>query len=171
MKYVAIDPSGSFNEGSGHTGITFIKDWDWNTLMTCSISANKFSDRHLYWDALIRQVTCTNPDVVIIESFVIRANGFLVGKMPETLLFIGALIWELEQLNIKYVFQSPTQAKTRFKDEHLGRYIPNYEVKEISGKKYYYLNGNRINDHTRDSLKHLLYYKKYNLKDAELEVK
>ena len=77
------------------------------------------------------------------------------------------MIWELEQLNIDYVFQSPSQAKTRFKDEHLGKYIPNYEVKDLSGKKYYYLNGKQTNDHVRDSLKHLLYFKKYNLKEEE----
>jgi hypothetical protein len=167
MRYVTIDPSGSFNEGKGHTGISFIKDWDWDTLETYSIAAKDFDDRHLYWNKMIQTIIDKKPDAVIIESFVVRANGFLVGKMPETSLFIGALIWELEQLNIDYVFQSPSQAKTRFKDEYLGKYIPNYEVKDLSGKKYYYLNGKQTNDHVRDSLKHLLYFKKYNLKEEE----
>ena len=90
----------------------------------------------------------------------IRNNGFLIGKMPETILFIGALVWELERYKINYVFQTPTQAKSRFKDENLDRYIPNFEKRN----GYYYLNNKRTNDHVRDSLKHLLYYKKYTIK-------
>lgn len=160
MRYVFIDPSGSFNEGKGHTGVSIIEDFNFETLKTYSISAKDYTERHLYWMDIIRKAIGPNTTVVI-ESFVNRNNGFLIGKMPETPLLIGALIWELEQLNIKYIFQTPTQAKARFKDDYLGMYIPKYEVKEISGKKYYYLNGQITNDHIRDSLKHLVYYMKY----------
>lgn len=160
MRYIAVDPSGSFNEGKGHTGISIVDDWDWNTLKTYSLSAKDYTERHLYWKDIIRKAT-SNDTLVIIESFVVRSNGFLVGKMPETSLLIGALIWELEELGIPYVFQSPSQAKTRFKDEYLGKYIPNYTKETKSGKDYYYLNGRMTNDHERDSLKHLLYYMKY----------
>jgi hypothetical protein len=157
--YIAIDPSGSFNEGKGHTGISKIIDWDWNTLETKSYSAKNYTDRHTYWKDIIYSATRTCENVtVIIESFVVRSNGFLVGKMPETSLLIGALVYELERLGIPYVFQSPSQAKTRFKDEYLGKYIPGYERRDNG---YYYLNGIRINDHIRDSLKHLLYFEKY----------
>ena len=163
MRYVFIDPSGSFNEGKGHTGISIIEDFDFDTLVTFSLSAKDYEDRHLYWKDIIRKAI--GPDtLVVIESFVNRNNGFLIGKMPETPLLIGALVWELEQLNIDYTFQTPTQAKARFKDEYLGMYIPDYEVKELSGKKYYYLNGKLTNDHVRDSLKHLLYFMKYGRK-------
>ena len=159
MRYVAIDPSGSFNEGKGHTGISIINDWNWDTLEVISVSAKNFPDRYSYWKSLISTVIQdTENTVVVIESFVVRSNGFLVGKMPETSLFIGALVYELERLGVPYVFQSPSQAKTRFKDEHLGKYIPNYERRDNG---FYYLNGNRINDHVRDSLKHLLYFMKY----------
>lgn len=161
MKYAFIDPSGSFNEGKGHTGISVIEDFKWETLKTYSLTAKDYTERHLYWKDIIKTIINNKCDLVIIESFVVRANGFLIGKMPETPLLIGALIWELEQLGIKYKFQSPTQAKSRFLDENLDMYIPNYEVKEQSGKKYYYLNGKIINDHIRDSLKHLLYFMKY----------
>ena len=160
MKYIVIDPSGSFNEGKGHTGITFIEDFDWNTLNTRSIAAKDFDVRHDYWktiiDTIIDEWMFTDV-TVIIESFMIRNNGFLVGKMPETILFIGALVWELEKYKINYIFQTPTQAKSRFKDENLDRYIPNFEKRN----GYYYLNNKRTNDHVRDSLKHLLYYQKY----------
>ena len=162
MRYIAVDPSGSFNEGKGHTGISIVDDWDWNTLTTLSLSAKSYTNRHTYWKTIIDIVTRTCKDVVvIIESFVVRSNGFLVGKMPETSLLIGALVYELERLGIPYIFQSPSQAKTRFKDEYLGKYIPNYEMKIKSDKAYYYINGIMTNDHERDSLKHLLYFMKY----------
>lgn len=164
MKYIAIDPSGSFNEGKGHTGISIVKDWDWDTLETFSISAKDFDCRFLYWKDII-EIATHDPanSTVIIESFVVRSNGFLIGKMPETSLFIGALIWELEQLNIPYYFQTPSQVKPRFKDELLPKYIPNMKMgTDTSGiNRYYYLNGKMTNDHVRDSLKHLLYFMKY----------
>lgn len=161
MIYIAVDPSGSFTEGKGHTGISTIKDWDWDTLEIKSISAKDFGDRYTYWKTIIgyiidRAVFVDN-SIVVIESYVVRNNGFSIGKMPETSLFIGALIWELERWNVKYVFQSPSQAKTRFKDDLICRYIPNFEKRG----NYYYLNDVKTNDHIRDSLKHLLYFMKY----------
>lgn len=162
--YIFVDPSGSYNEGKGHTGIAIISNKDWNTLINQSIAANKYKNRHEYWHSIIEYIKTitrgtSNECTVIIESFMIRNQGFLIGKMPETIQFIGALVWELEKENIKYVFQTPSQAKSRFKDESLSRYIPNFELRS-NGR--YYLNGKQTNDHVRDALKHLLYFLKYN---------
>ena len=163
MKYVCIDPSGSFNEGKGHTGIAIIEDDNWETLQTLSLYANKYNSRLEYWQDIFNKTILpykNNPkDIkVIIESFTIRSNGFLIGKMPETFLLLGAMVYIMEKLGIEYIFQSPSAAKSRFKDEHLDRYIPNF----IKKNNFYYLNGIKTNDHIRDALKHLLYYKKYN---------
>ena len=169
MKYIFVDPSGSFNEGKGHTGIAIIKDNDWNTLEYKSIAAKDYDSRHQYWadimDTIYLHTFIKNPEPdsnlntkVIIESFMIRNQGFLTGKMPETIQFIGMLSWELENAHIPYYFQTPTQAKSRFKDESLSRYIPNFERRD-NGR--YYLNGRQTNDHIRDALKHLLYFLKY----------
>lgn len=163
MKYVFVDPSGSFTEGKGHTGVAIIIDSDWSTLSAKSLAAKDYNERHLYWQAILNEILKASTSsktgcIVIIESFQIRANGFLIGKMPETILCIGALIWELEEYGIDYVFQSPTQAKSRFKDEKLPNYIPNLERRD-NGR--YFLNGKMINDHIRDALKHLLYFQRY----------
>lgn len=163
MTYVCIDPSGSFNEGKGHTGIAIIEDDNWNTLRTLSLYADKYNTRLEYWTDIINKTFMPFKDKpsevkVIIESFTIRSNGFLIGKMPETFLLLGAMVYLMEKLGIKYTFQSPSAAKSRFKDEILDRYIPNF----IKKNNFYYLNGIRVNDHIRDALKHLLYYKKYN---------
>ena len=168
MICAVIDPSGSFNEGKGHTGIAHIYENDWNRVETHSVTAKDYASRHDYWNAVMETAfknLLKNPSVkpeditVVIESFVIRTNGFTVGKMPETIQFIGAMVWELENLGItKIIFQTPSQAKTRFSDEQLTIHIPNL-IKEENG--FYYLNGKRINDHVRDALKHLLFFKRY----------
>jgi hypothetical protein len=168
MLYIFVDPSGSFNEGKGHTGVATMIDDDWSTLETHSFDAKKYESRLRYWRAIIDCVKRylfihgKENTKVIIESFQIRTNGFLLGKMPETIMFIGALSWELDFLGVEYIFQTPTQAKSRFKDEMLDRYIPNFERRD-TGR--YYLNGVQTNDHIRDALKHLLYFKKYHKKE------
>lgn len=163
MTYVCIDPSGSFNEGKGHTGIAILQDNNWDSLKTISLYANKYNSRLEYWQDIINNTIIpfknnTNEVKIIIESFTIRSNGFLIGKMPETFLLLGAMVYIMEKLGISYIFQAPSAAKSRFKDEHLDMYIPNF----IKRNNFYYLNGIRVNDHIRDALKHLLYYKKYN---------
>lgn len=165
MLYLFIDPSGSFNEGKGHTGVAWMVENEWDTLETVSFSAKKYETRLEYWRDVVNHVKkyiylYGKENIhIIIESFQIRTNGFLLGKMPETIMFIGALVWELEHLKVNYTFQTPSQAKSRFKDDMLSRYIPNFE-KRSNGR--YYFNDKQTNDHVRDALKHLLYFNKYN---------
>ena len=162
MITITIDPSGNFEEGKGHTGIARMSNNDWNTVETSSINAKAFDDRHAYWTAVKKliQYAHLNGDKVqiVIESYVTRMNGFTIGKMPETAMLIGVLVYFCEMYDIPYYFQNASQAKTRFKDEQLPNYIPNLELRD-TGR--YYLNGKLINDHERDALKHLLYFKRY----------
>lgn len=162
MITITIDPSGNFEEGKGHTGIARMSNNDWSTVETSSINAKTFDDRHTYWTAVkkIIQDAHLNGDKVqiVIESYVTRMNGFTIGKMPETAMLIGVLVYFCEMYDIPYYFQNASQAKTRFKDEQLPNYIPNLELRD-TGR--YYLNGKLINDHERDALKHLLYFKRY----------
>lgn len=168
MKYIFIDPSGSFSEGKGHTGIAIMEDDNWKTLTIESFAAKDYLTRAKYWNAIIRTVLWEHITLgvgnvtVIIESFQIRTHGFLMGKMPETIMFIGALTHALEEEGVHYVFQTPSQAKSRFKDEALPKYIPEFELRE-NGR--YYFRGKQTNDHMRDALKHLLFYKKYHKKE------
>lgn len=164
--FIFVDPSGSFNEGKGHTAIAEMYEDDWSTLKTYTIAAKDYKTRFEYWNAIILKILYSyhgldDKPTVIIESFMIRNNGYLMGKMPETILLIGALSHALEAWGIDYHYQTPTQAKSRFKDEYLHKYIPNFEKRD-NGR--YYLNGKLTNDHIRDALKHLLYYKRYGCK-------
>jgi len=165
MFYIVLDPSGSYNEGKGHTGFVTMCENDWTTLHVNSIAAKDFVDRHEYWNSIISRTIETAKaarpvrTVVIIESFMIRNNGFLIGKMPETIRLIGALEYALESEGIDFVFQTPSQAKARFRDETLHRHVPGFEYNAANNR--YYFNGKICNDHVRDALKHLLYYKHY----------
>lgn len=159
-----IDPSGNFNSGKGKTGmayITYDEEHDlllWDTLRLDTVSAKNYTTRHDYWAEIMRKAQGANE--LVIESFMIRTDGFLTGTMPETIMLIGAMTWEFEKLNIPYKYQTPSQAKIRFKDEILLRKVPNFVKK---GDRYY-LNDKQTNDHVRDGLRHLLYYTTYTRK-------
>ena len=132
---------------------------NWDTLTIESVSASHYSSRHEYWKAIAISIISkiTLDTHVIIESFMIRNVGYVIGKMPETIQLIGYLSFILEELNIPYTFQTPSQAKSRFKDTMLPVFIPNLTYKN----NRYYLNNKIINDHVRDALKHLLYFNTY----------
>lgn len=162
MLTIAIDPSGNFEEGKGHTGVAFIEGSDWSTVKTKSINAKDFNTRHEYWSAIKKIIQDIGLEgtrtQIIIESYVTRMNGFTIGKMPETAMLIGVLVYFCEMYKIPYYLQNASQAKTRFKDAMLPDFIPGLELKD-SGR--YVLKGNVTNDHERDALKHLLYFKRY----------
>lgn len=162
MITIAIDPSGNFVEGKGHTGIACMLNEDVHTLATKSINAKSYDDRCTYWDDILSTIRTIHESgqklQVVIESYVMRMNGFTIGKMPETAMLIGVLVFYCEQHDIPYYLQQPSQAKSRFKDELLPKYFPDLELRE-TGK--YYLHGKLTNDHERDAIKHLLFFKKY----------
>lgn len=164
MRTIAIDPSGNFEEGKGHTGIAIIDESDWENVKVLSISAKDFPSRHAYWAEIVQTLAkeCAgNPVRVVIESYVTRMNGFTIGKQSETAMLIGVLVWYLEDFCIPYYFQAPSAAKTRFKDELLPKYYPKLVLDTSTGKNRYLYDGKIISDHIRDAMKHLLYFKRY----------
>ena len=161
MITLAIDPSGNFEEGKGHTGIASMKNGNWDTVSVSSVNARDYETRFKYWTAVkkvIQDYVLEGEQLqVVIENYVVRANGFTTGKMPETAMLIGVLVYFCEMHNIPVYFQSPAHAKSRFKDELIPTYIPSMK---LVGNKYY-LGPKLTNDHERDALKHLLYFKRY----------
>lgn len=164
---IAIDPSGNFEDGKGHTGIAMMSDNDWNSVVVESVYAKIYPNRHSYWQAVIQFIEnvqrCTEDDItVVIESYVTRSNGFTIGKQSETSMFIGAIVFTLENLNIPYVFQTPSAVKTRFKDDLLCKYYPKMMcIESATGVNRYFYDSKITSDHIRDAMRHLLYYKRY----------
>jgi hypothetical protein len=164
MRTIAIDPSGNFEEGKGHTGIAIIDDNDWENVKVLSISAKDFLSRHSYWWNIIHTLgrnSKLGETQVVIESYVTRMNGFTIGKQSETAMLIGVIVYRCEQLEIPYTFQAPSAAKSRFKDELLPKYYPKLVLDTSTGKNRYLYDGKLISDHIRDAMKHLLYFKRY----------
>lgn len=164
MKIIlAIDPSGNFEDGKGHTGLAWSYD-SWEHVYVISINAKKYTKRVEYWDAVVSCIRelhnkkDAGHDVhVVMEKYVTRSNGFTTGKVSETAMLIGVLTYWCEVWDISYTMQSPSQAKTRYTDTHLCKLFPALEQK---GNRYY-LNGVCTNDHERDALRHLAFYKNY----------
>lgn len=160
---LAIDPSGNFYEGKGHTGLAWCYG-SWERVNAKSIDAKKCSSRIDYWNVIVghllelRDKRDAGYDVhVVIEKYVTRSNGFTTGKVSETAMLIGVLIYYCENNNIPYTMQSPSQAKSRYSDDQLCKLFPNFTKK---GNRYY-LNETCTNDHERDALRHLAFYKNY----------
>jgi hypothetical protein len=163
MRTIAIDPSGNFEEGKGHTGIAVIDDCDWENVKVLGVNAKDYTSRHRYWNGVLSAISaqCDVPAKVVIESYVTRMNGFTIGKQSETAMLIGVIVWNLEKWEIPYEFQAPSAAKTRFKDELLPKYYPKLQLDTSTGKNRYLYDGRLISDHIRDAMKHLLYFKRY----------
>lgn len=164
MKLIlAIDPSGNFEDGKGHTGLAWYYD-RWDNVNVSSINAKSYTRRYDYWSAIVGFIQDLHDkknagyDVhVVMEKYVTRSNGFTTGKVSETAMLIGVLTYYCEMWNIPYTMQSPSQAKTRYTDEQLTRLFPALTNKG----KLYYLGGVRTNDHERDALRHLAFYINY----------
>lgn len=160
---MAIDPSGNFEEGKGHTGLAYMFG-NWDTVSVASINAKDFKSRVLYWDAILDRIKDLlkrreegDTIHIVIEKYVTRSNGFTTGKVSETAMLMGLIIYTCETNNIPYTMQSPSQAKTRYSDAALCKLFTHMEIK---GNRYY-LNTNCTNDHERDALRHLAFYKNY----------
>lgn len=160
---LAIDPSGNFEEGKGHTGLAW-SFGDWDNVTVHSINAKDFERRVDYWKAVVsyiedlaKKASVLNSVHVVIEKYVTRSNGFTTGKVSETAMLIGVLTYTCEVNDIPYTMQTPSQAKTRYSDEALCRIFTNMEKK---GSRYY-LRDHCTNDHERDALRHLAFYKNY----------
>ena len=164
MKIVlAIDPSGNFEEGKGHTGLAW-SFGDWDNVVVKSINAKDYKKRIDYWKAVVHYVedlagkaSPLNKVHVVIEKYVTRSNGFTTGKVSETAMLIGVLIYTCEIHGIPYTMQSPSQAKVRYSDDLLCSYFSKMDKK---GNRYYF-DGKCTNDHERDALRHLAFYKNY----------
>lgn len=160
---LAIDPSGNFEEGKGHTGLAW-SFGDWDNVAVHSVNAKDFKRRIDYWKAvvsyvedLVKKKSVFNTVHVVIEKYVTRSNGFTTGKVSETAMLIGVITYICELNDIPYTMQSPSQAKTRYTDEHLCKLYTNMVQK---GRRYY-LRDHCTNDHERDALRHLAFYKNY----------
>lgn len=169
---VAVDPSGNYVNGYGHTGIACMTLYDgvpkWDSVKVISINAKNYISRFAYWNAIISTIEAETEvgDTVVVEKYVVRNTGFTLGKSPETAMLLGALLYKLEETDpsLRFVEQTPAQAKRRFTDATLEATFPTL-TKNEDGR--WFLNGKPCNEHCRDALRHLAYAARYNLRKED----
>lgn len=163
VKVLSFDPSGNYDEGKGTTGYCISVDGMGHTLH--NISAEDFNSREAYWLRHETVITVLKPDVVVIESY--RLFGHKAkeqsGSSLETAMLIGYLQMVCYKLSIPVFLQDPS-TKSRHSDDVLVK----SNVIEKRGR-YYYFKGEKTNLHQRDSLRHDLYFNKYNKKKLEVK--
>lgn len=154
MRILAIDPSGSYNEGKGQSGWVVMED---SKIITFGIlKATDYDTKEDYWLAhseLINEKVWENTKTeIVIENFRLyghRASAQINSEM-ETVRLLGHLeMWCFNE-NIKINYQMAVQVKKRFSDDILLRL--NYITKDNNGR--YYINGINVAGHVVDALRH-----------------
>lgn len=151
--FIAIDPSGNFNEGKGITGYAlFIDD---QLKEVADIRSENHKQQMTYWRDILRLID--GQEFVVCESYKLQPNKSMAQSWStlETPQLIGALRYACWQQNIPIIFQDPSN-KVRFSDEILVK----LGVLERKNKLYLW-QGLKTNDHMRDAMRHGLYYLKY----------
>jgi len=160
-RILAIDPSGSFEEGQGTTGACL---WNCETHKVqnfFTIKASGYKQKEEYWLAhlnFINSFLHYGPDlIVVIEDFMLdptRALQQSYSRM-ETSKLIGIIQTYLFQKKIKYAMQRPAEVKTRWADSillHKG-------VLVRVNKSYYLPDGDKtVNVHCRDAIRHAIHF-------------
>ncbi len=161
MRILALDPSGSFNEGKGKTGWLILNDWRIETFG--QLKASDYTTREEYWAEHRKLITEAECDMVAIEQYILykhTANTQINSEM-ETSKLIGYLEMICFEEEIEHTLQLAQHAKARWTD-HLLLY-KNYITKDKHN--HYFINGINVSDHVIDALRHALFCKLKMLKE------
>lgn len=162
-RYVlALDPSGSYYEGKGHTGWCLL-DQETNKIVVFGvIEAAKYKSQFSYWDAhihLIDSMTGYKPDIVI-EDYLLYGTRAVnqINSRLETPQLLGIIKYESYKRGLFIYIQTAMQVKTRWSNALLER--KGYIHKE--GLRSYGCNHKRLVSHTLDAIRHAVHYMTYN---------
>lgn len=157
---IALDISGNFNEGKGTTGIT-LGSTETRDLVLSEIKATDYETDVEYWDAIIGTIADSMADYVVVEHYVLYNHKALQQSYSEleTSQLLGAIKYACSTFLMPVTLQKASEAKGRFPDRVL-------QAKGYLDEKNRY-KGKATNPHKRDSLRHWLYFEKYNLPEGD----
>jgi hypothetical protein len=166
---LGIDPSGSFDEGKGTTGLCLFDVANNDIITSDAIYASKFKTAEDYWMAhtlyLDNKVAkCGKDNIVIsIEDFLIYANKAksLTNSTMETSQLIGVLKMWCKLNNIPYTIRPAVIVKKRWSNEVLEHKGYIYKV----GRCWYNKKGQPLVEHTLDAIRHTIHC--YNFENKE----
>lgn len=164
MRIIALDPSGNHDsekEGMGTTGIAkYVK----GEITLHEIKASDFSSTAEYWDDVVESILNFDPDHIVMEGYKLYNHAGMSAQTQSnstlmTSQLIGAIKLAAYCRKIPVHIQYAADVKTRWSNQVL-------QAKGIleAGDKF---KGKATNNHKRDSLRHLLHFKKYKLEKVE----
>ena len=159
---LALDPSGSFNEGKGTTGWC-IFDTETNTFITVgSIYAKHYSTMEQYWKSVLHLLDWAfeyKNTIVVCEDYLLYATKLQdqINSRMETPKLIGCIQLYCYEHQIKYHMQTASEVKKRWANNillHKG-YIkvnkPNHYVPTSGALQQY-------SHHSLDAIRHAIHY-------------
>lgn len=153
MKILAIDPSGNFVEGKGKTGWAM---WENNHYTFGTLDAKDFETRMDYWYAVAMIIALEKPDTLVIEDYRLY-NTASMGAATQSfsLLETPRLLGVLEQVayanQIKEILWPMSSSTKAYSDDKL------LKLGILTKPKNRYIfEGQKLNDHERSALRHLL---------------
>lgn len=160
MLVLAIDPSGAYFEGKGHTGWALFEtdgEQQRNLLDFGCITADKYSSLPDYYHAVSNLI---KPGmIVVIEEFMLYATQAKsqINSRMETSKFLGYLQMYCYDHGNKVCMQTASEVKKRWADhilEHKGI------LQQSNGTviKFWYALGRQTNDHERDAIRHGMHF-------------
>ena len=160
MQVLALDPSGSFFEGKGHTGWALFEtdcDKQHDLKDFGCIEAAKFASLPDYYHAIAKLI---QPGmVVVMEDFMLYANQAKsqINSRMETSKLIGYVQMYCYDHGNKVCMQTAAEVKKRWANyilEHKGY------LRRVSGTSLQLWNalGRLTNDHERDAIRHGVHF-------------
>ncbi len=163
---LALDPSGSFNEGKGTTGFCFCDADTKQIIHADSISAAVYCKQEEYWEACLNLILhyskqCKGNFIVVMEDYMLYADRCesQINSRMETPKLIGVIQYMCYQHNIPLRMQTASEVKQRW---HNGILI-HEGILEKRGKKLY-VNDKEIDKHTIDAIRHAVHYSTFKRK-------
>jgi hypothetical protein len=161
---LGMDPSGSYNEGKGTTGLCVMRTADYKILSVGSISAKNYTSDRAYWDEHIKTlnaaVSSYRSDIVLsVEDYVLYKNKAMSQSQStmETSQLLGVLKYSTYLLQMPYYTRNASVAKVRWTPEILEHKRVIY--KGTDGKWYAHCRPDQaLLTHELDAIKHAMYF-------------
>lgn len=167
---LALDPSGSFNEGKGTTGWCILEEASQTITLTGSIAAKSFPCMEAYWGAHLKLIAefrkkYGNRLIVIIEDFLLYADkaNAQINSRFETPKLIGVIQHYCYSRKIPYVMQRAADVKRRWSDKtlHYKGYLVSEKNRLIVPRTKH-----RVNRHCKDAIRHAVHFSTFKNKEV-----
>ena len=162
MRIIGVDPSGSFNEGKGVTGIYILQSG--TPLQAVTVHASDHNSRLEYWAAVLHtiQLFAEEDCIISMEDYVLYASSAKaqINSNMETSKLIGAIEMFAYTHSMPVMMRNASQVKKRWTNEILefNGYIT------VKNGRAYAIDGSPINPHALDALRHAVHCHTFELK-------